>query len=250
MRIGVIGTGRDDMPETDAAIAEAAALLEPGAPARQRASLAMVQGQRALGQHRFADAAESFRRQATLYREEGSEFGEYLALMNLSSVSLDIGEIDEAIDEAIDALDRAIAGLRRIRAPYGLGQARAFMAIARAARGDDVGLAAAREAYDMLLPSGASSLDKPLMAAAMFHARQGDLERAAVIAGCATGPNVRGKQLCCPIDERLQREVDALVQAGTDAAQRDAWQRAGVSLTPAQIAPIAFDGAPIRDLVA
>jgi tetratricopeptide (TPR) repeat protein len=242
MRIGVIGTVRDDVPDTDAAIAEAEVLLGPGAPGRQRASLAMMQGQHALAQRRFADAAEAYRRQAALYREEGSEFGEYLALMNLSMVSLDIGEIDEAID----TLDRAIAGLRRIRAPYGLGQARAFMAVARAVRGEhDDGLAGAREAYEMLLPNGATALDKPLMAAAMFHARHGDLERAALIAGCATGPNVRGTHQCCPIDERLQREVDALVQAGADAARREAWQRAGASMTPAQIAPIAFDGAPM-----
>jgi hypothetical protein len=56
---------------------------------------------------------------------------------------------------------------------------------------------------------------------------------------------VRGTNLPCPIDERLQREVDALVQAGADAAQREAWQSAGVSMTLAQIAPIAFDKAPI-----
>ena len=244
LRIGVIGNVRDDVPDADAAIAEAAALLSPDAPVRHRASLAMVQGQRALGQRQFADAAEAFRRQAALYREEGSEFGEYLALLNLSTVWLDMGQIDDAIE----ALDRAIAGLRRVRAPYGLGAARAFMAIARAVRGDDVGLAGAREAYEMLLPSGASSLDKPLMAAAMFHARRGDFERAALIAGCATGPNVRGSQPCCPIDERLQREVDALLLAGADAARREAWQRAGVPMTPAQIAPIAFDGAPIETL--
>jgi predicted ATPase len=245
MRIGVIGTARSDVPEGEAAVAEAAALLEPDAPIRMRASLAMVRGQCALAQHRYADAAEAFRRQAALYREDGSEFGEYLALTNLSMVSLDMGEIDEAIG----TLDRAIAGLRRIRAPYGLGWARGFMAIARAVRGDDDdGLAGAREAYEMLLPNGATSLDKPLMAAAMFHARHGDLERAAVIAGCATGPNVRGSQLCCAIDERLQREVDTLVQAGVDAARREAWQRAGASMTPTQISPIAFDGAPIDTL--
>lgn len=242
LRVAVIGTSRPDVPETEAAIAEAATLLEPAGPSRQRASLAMVKGQYATAQRRFGDAVEAYRHQAALYREERSEFGEHLALINLSMVLLDIGEIDEAID----ALNRAIAGLRRIRAPYGLGKARALLAIARAVRGDeDAGLAGAREAYEMLLPDGASSLDKPLMAAAMFHARQGDLERAAVIAGCATGPNVRGSLRCCPIDERLQREVDALVQAGADAARHEGWQRAGVAMTPAQIAPIAFDGAPI-----
>jgi tetratricopeptide (TPR) repeat protein len=204
----------------------------------------LVSGPRALPQRRFGDAAEAFRRQAAVYREDNSEFGEYLALMNLSSVWLDIGEIDEAIG----TLERVIAGLRRIRAPYGLGLARAFLAIARAIRGDADDPSGAREAYVMLLPDGASALDKPLMAAAMFHARHGDLERAAVIAGCATGPNVRGSQQCCPIDERLQREVDALVLAGADPARCEAWQRAGASMTPAQIAPIAFDGAPIDTL--
>ena len=156
------------MPEADAAIAEAAALIEPSAPSRQRASLAMVQGQHALAQRRFADAADACRRQAALYREDGSDFDEYLALLNLSIVSLNMGEIDEAID----ALGRAIAGLRRIRAPYGLGSARAYMTIAHAVRGDDDSLTGAREA----------------------------------------------------------------------------WQRVGTSMTPAQIAPIAFDNASIDTL--
>jgi predicted ATPase/DNA-binding winged helix-turn-helix (wHTH) protein len=242
LRLGVIGAFRSDVPETDAAIAEAAALLEPGAPRRQRASLATALAQRALMQRRFAEAAEACRRQAALQREDGSRFGEYLALLNLAIVSLNTGEIDEAID----ILRRAIAGLSRIRAPFGLGSARAYLTIARAVRGDaDDGLAGAREAYETLVPNGATSLDKPLMAAAVFHARHGDLERAALIAGCAGGPNVRGAKPCCPIDERLQREVDTLVQAGADAARREAWQRAGAAMTPAQIAPIAFNGAPM-----
>jgi hypothetical protein len=39
-----------------------------------RASAAMVQGLRALDQRRFADAADTYRLQAALYREEVSEF--------------------------------------------------------------------------------------------------------------------------------------------------------------------------------
>ena len=54
--------------------------------------------------------------------------------------------------------------------------------------------------------------------------------------------------ICRRLDERLQLEVDALVQAGADAAQREAWQRVGASMTPAPIAPIAFDNASIDTL--
>ena len=193
------------MPDADAAIAEAAAVLEPGAPVRQQASLAMAQGQRALGQRRFADAAEAFRRQAALYREEGSEFGEYLALLNLSSVSLDMGEIDDAIE----ALNRATAGLRRIRAPYGLGAARAFMAIARAVRGDDASASPVRArlrdaAAQRRLVGGQAADgrgDVP-RAPGRLRARGADRRLRRPARTCAATSR------CCPIDERLQREVE------------------------------------------
>ncbi len=246
IRIAGIGMSRQDLPQADAALLEAETLIAQGAPNRLQAVLAMMQGNLAAQKRDFDGAAQGYRRQAALYREDGSEFGEYLALINLSMILLDIDQIDEAID----ALKRVIAGLRRLRAPYGLGSARALMAIALAVRGDDDnGLAGTREAYYMLLPNGTSTLDKPLLAAAMFHARRGDLKRAAVIAACATGPNVRASAPYCPIDERLQREVDALVQTGTDAAEREAWQCAGVSMKPAQIASIAFDDAPLESLL-
>jgi predicted ATPase/DNA-binding winged helix-turn-helix (wHTH) protein len=246
LRIGVIGTVRGDVAETDAAIAEAAALVGSAGPARHRASVAMTQGQRALEQRRFADAAEAYRRQAACYREEGSEFGENLALYNLALVSLDIGEVDAAIE----TLERAIAGLQRIRAPYGLGAARSLMVLARALRGDDEdGLASAREAYQGQINNGADSCDKPLMAAAMFHARRGDLPRAALIAACVLGPNVRGRKQICPMDERLDADVSALVTAGMPERERESCREVGASLTLAQAASIAFDGAPIDAVV-
>jgi tetratricopeptide (TPR) repeat protein len=245
MRVGVIGCTRSDVAETDAAIAEAADLVGSAGPARQRASAAMAQGLRALDQRRFADAADAYRRQAACYREEGSEFGEYLALYNLALVSLDVGEVDAAIE----TLERAMAGLQRIRAPYGLGAARALMTLARAIRGDDEdGLMNAREAYQAMLPNGPSMCDKPLMAAAMYHARRGELPRAALIAGCVEGPNVRGKKQICPMDERLDADVRALVSAGMPERDRAGCREAGVSLTLAQVAAIAFDGAPIDTL--
>jgi tetratricopeptide (TPR) repeat protein len=242
MRIGVIGCARGDVEEADAAIAEATALIQPTAPARLRATLAMVQGSRALDQHRFAEAADAYRRQAACYREEGSEFGEYLALINLAMVSLDIGEIDSAIE----VLERAIAGLQRMRAPYGLGGARSLMVLARALRGDDEdALMSAREAYQGQVNSGPASCDKALMAAAMYHARRGDLPRAALIAACVQGPSVRGEKSLCPMDLRLDADVQALLGAGITDEERERYRRSGAALTLAQIAPIAFDGAPL-----
>jgi tetratricopeptide (TPR) repeat protein len=246
LRIGVIGTVRGDVAETDAAIAEAAVLVGSAGPARHRASVAMSQGLRALEQRRFADAADAYRRQAACYREEGSEFGEYLALYNLAQVSLDEGKVEAAIE----TLERVIAGLQRLRAPYGLGAARSLMTLARAIRGDDEdGLVSAREAYQAMLTNGPESCDKPLMAAAMFHARRGELQRAALIASCVEGPNVRGKKQICPMDERLDADVRALVSAGMPERERESCRELGVSLTLAQAASIAFDGAPIDALL-
>jgi predicted ATPase/DNA-binding winged helix-turn-helix (wHTH) protein len=245
LRIGVIGCTRSDVAETDAAIAEAAALVGSAGPARRRASVAMVQGLRALDQRRFADAADAYRRQAACYREESSEFGEYLALYNLALVSLDDGKVEAAIE----TLERVIAGLQRLRAPYGLGAARSLMTLARAIRGDDEdGLVNAREAYQAMLTNGPQMCDKPLMAAAMFHARRGELKRAALIAGGVEGPNVRGKKPICPMDERLDADVRALLSAGMRERERVICRDAGAALTLAQVASIAFDGAPVDGL--
>jgi tetratricopeptide (TPR) repeat protein len=241
MRLGVIGCARTDVEETDAAIAEATMLIGPAAPARKRASLAMTQGLRALDQRRFADAIDAYRRQAACSREEGSEFGENLALANAAMVSLDMGEVDSAVE----TFERVVAVLHRMRAPYGLGNIRALLTLARALKGDDAdALANAREAYHALLTIGPTSCDKPLMAAAMFHARRGDLRRAALIAACVEGPNVRGTKHICPMDERLDADV-ARVVAALPAAERVRCREIGARLTLAQVASIALDGARI-----
>lgn len=245
LRIGVIECTRSDVAETDAAIAEAASLVDSSRPARQRASVAMTQGLRALDQRRFADATDAYRRQAAGYREEGSEFGEYLALYNLALVSRDDGKVEAAIE----TLGRVIAGLQRLRAPYGLGAARSLMTLARANRGDDEdGLVNAREAYQAMLTNGPATCDKPLMAAAMFHARRGELKRAALIAGRVEGPNVRGSKQICPMDERLDADLRALLSAAMPEQERAICRDAGAALTLAQVASIAFDGAPVDGL--
>jgi predicted ATPase/DNA-binding winged helix-turn-helix (wHTH) protein len=240
--IGVISCEGGDVTEADAAIAEAAAMIGPTTPTGLRANVAGVQGLRALHLRRFAEAADGYRRQAALCREDGSEFGEYLALSNLAWVSLDVGEVDAAIE----TLERAIAGLERIRAPYGLGPLRSLSTLAHAIRGDDQdGLRNAREAYQVMLTRGPRACDKPLMSAAAFHARRGDSRRAAVVFGCVEGPNVRGNKQLCPMDEMLDNQVRAMVTGRMPEHERFRCWELGKSLTLAEVAAIAFDAAPI-----
>jgi hypothetical protein len=69
-----------------------------------------------------------------------------------------------------------------------------------------------------------------------------------VIAGCATGPNVRGASMGCPIDQRLDETLSELMHRYVDTVRAEALRRAGAGLTVAQVASIAFEGAPIERL--
>jgi len=242
-RVAVIGLANGDVAGTDEALREAATLIDEAAPLRQQATLAMVHGSRALDRRDFAAATAGFRRQAELYRRDGAELGQYLALINLANVSLDVGEIDAAIDAARCAID----GLRRLKTMSGTGMARAQLAIALAVRGDDVDvLSMAREAFDRLGPSGATF--KPLMAAALHHARRSDVRRAALVAGHARVALAKETASPCPIDFRMQRQLGELAAAADASAPVEAWQLVGEGLSESQAAAIAFEGATLDGL--
>ena len=165
----------------DAAIAQASALVDDSTPTRLRAMVAMIRGSRALGLHDFDAARVAFGRQAELYRQGGEAAGEYAALINLGMVALDAGEIDEAVATLRCAMD----GLRREKAQFNLSSAGTLYAVALAVQGDhaDV-LPLARQGYDHASQMGGGHHGfKPLMAAALHHARQGDGHRATLIAG-------------------------------------------------------------------
>lgn len=232
-----------ETPGIDEVIAEAATCITAAAPLRQQANLAMARGGRALELHDFAAAAREFHRQAELSRRDGSELGDYMALINLSYVSLDIGQIDAAID----ASRRAIEGLRRLGVRYNLGMAQAQLAVALAVRGDAVDVPSlARKAFDQSCRSG--STFRPLMAAALHIARQGDTRRAALVVGYARQELASEGEEPSPFDWRLQNEVDQLL-ASTDASLREAWLRAGEGLSEVQVATVAFDDAPLDGIL-
>jgi predicted ATPase/DNA-binding winged helix-turn-helix (wHTH) protein len=233
-----------EMPGIDQAIAEAATCITAASPLRQQANLAMARGGRALELHDFEGAARAFHQQSEFSRRDGSEISEYMALINLSFVSLDIGQIDAAID----ASRRAIEGLRRLGVRYNLGMAQSHLAVALAVRGDDVDEPSlARNAFDNSCRSG--STFRPLMAAALHLARQGDARRAALVAGYARLELAKETDDPSPFDCRLQDEVDRLIASTDASALHEAWQRTAEGLSEVQVVAVAFENAPLDGLL-
>jgi predicted ATPase/DNA-binding winged helix-turn-helix (wHTH) protein len=227
----------------DAAIAEAAELIDDSAPTRLRALVAMIHGSRALGLHHFDAARVAFGRQAELYRQEGEAAGEYAALINLGMVSLDAGEIDEAVA----TLRRAMEGLRREKAQFNLSSASTLYAVALAVQGDhaDV-LPLARQGYDHASQMGGGyHAFKPLMAAALHLGQRGDGHRAALIAGHCWATLTKATSNYCIVDVQMKEK---LVAMGRERGWTvDAWMADGARLTQAQAAELAFEDRRVEE---
>jgi predicted ATPase len=239
--IGTIGLNRNHVPEAERALREAEELVTDATALRKQAALAATQGEcyGYLGEHERSIAA--FRRQGELYRRAGAGLGEYLALGNVGSAQLQGGEIDAAIE----SLRKAVDGLRRINAPYGLDFRLSMLSIALALRGDAVDvIALAREAFDQLRALGATS--GPVLAAALHLARRDDLRRAVLLAGNALSALKKNPApACLQLLLHVQQQVCDRALAGHSAATVETWLRSGERLTEAQAAAIAFDAAPL-----
>ena len=245
-RVVSIGSARGNTPGTAEALQEATAEIGDDAPLLLQAVLAMVHGARAMELHDFAAAKAAYGRQAELYRRNGDEFGEYMALSNLSKVLLETGEVDAAID----ALQRVLDGLQRLRAPYGRAVPRALHAVALALRGDDVDvLSLAREGFDHLGPMGGAPAYMPLMAAALYHARRGEAQRGALIGGYAWHVLSKETSNPCLIDVRLRDQLIDLAKSAGAGASVDDWLKAGERLSQAQVAALAFEGGRVEEFL-
>jgi predicted ATPase/DNA-binding winged helix-turn-helix (wHTH) protein len=242
--VAAVGAVRGDtMDEAQAALEEARQLIGASAPPRQQGFLAMTEGMLALRRHEFAAAAAAFVRQSEFYRRDGHELGEYLALTNLARVHLDCGDFEAAVD----ACQRAVDGLQRIRAPYGLATARGDLVTAQVLRGstEDL-LPAAREAFELARVSGDEAFGA-LMTAALHHARRGDVARAALVAGYAYSALLRRKQPC-PVEDHFLQTFRSIAVASEPASRVEQWQVAGAALSQSQAAALAFDDAPLAHL--
>jgi hypothetical protein len=84
-----------------------------------------------------------------------------------------------------------------------------------------------------------------LLAAALHHARCGDATRAAALAGYAWTVRARMKVKPCPVDVQLDEQLQALIGAACPPDTARAGQQAGSAMGEAQIAGVAFEGAPL-----
>jgi tetratricopeptide (TPR) repeat protein len=234
-----IGSQLGEAQKVAAAIAEAEALIGPHAPPRQAAALALANAVNHLylGQHE--QAVEGALRQAAIYRDSGNEWGVHLALANAALYECGLGRFDSAIVRLRTALDT----LRRINAPYGVGNALQFLAFAHALRGDrNEALANGRASIPYLQSMGDPS--GVLLAIALLHARHGAEDRAASLLGYVDRAFARTGRIVFPMLQRIREELMERVQAALEPVAFDRQTAAGAALTQEQALALAFDDAP------
>ena len=128
----MVGAHLGESQQRATELAEADALIDDDAPARQKAALALAHARHFAYLRDYENARRWAERQAAIYRQSGLEMGEQMALATAAWYGCALGQIDEAIT----ILQRAIATFHRLNAPYGIGGAQLFLANAHALRGD------------------------------------------------------------------------------------------------------------------
>ena len=237
--LATISAVRNEMSAAEQALQEAKTLVTEAHPLRMQAALAATQALCELRRGAPALAVAAYRRQLELYRSAGDVLCEHIALGNVAAAELDAGRVDAAVELARKSVD----GLRRMNAPYGLELRLSTLAVALAWRGDDVDIVPlAREAFDHQRLLGTTF--GPLIAAALQHARRGDAQRAALIAGYAAS-KLPLREPPALVALPMHQRVRELALAQFPAAAVEAWLRAGSCLSEEQAAAIAFDGAAL-----
>lgn len=193
-----------------------------------------------LGQHE--QAVEGALRQAAFYRDGGHEWGVQLALINAAFHGCGLGHFDSVIVQ----LHTALAALRWINAPYGIGIALHFLAFAHALRGDrDEALANGRAAVPYLQPGGDTA--GTLLSIALVHARHGAEDRAAGLLGYVDREFARAGRIFFPMLVRIRDEILTRAQAALGPVEFERHTAAGAALTEEQALALAFDGAASDD---
>jgi hypothetical protein len=238
------GVLRNDQPDTQATLDEGMRLVGSNAPPRKRAWLAAAEGSWAWRREDYAQALLAIERQADVFRAAGLDEGVQLAINNRCGILIDSGDYTQAVALAQDSALR----LRRLKSG-GLAWALIYVALARTMLGDDENLLpVAHEAFNAGLAIGTTY--QPLNVAAMYHARRGDFQRAALVAGHAR--KMREGQKFHPV--AIDLRMDALLRQTIEAAHSrkifEAWLAAGEALSQASALAIAFDLAPLADSTA
>ena len=186
----------------DAALARAEVLVDESTPPLVQARLACGQTFRAIDHGDLEAQIAASRRHADLARMADDNFGELIGLHNVGCGELSAGRFDEAIA----VLTEVVARYRAQHSPNTMGLTLVNLAVALALRGDDIDLLPlAREGHVKSRLIGSANC--ALVAAALQHVRQGDPERAVVLAGFATADMRRWKSKPEPSELALPGRV-------------------------------------------
>ena len=238
------GVLRNDQPDTQASLDEGRRLVGGNAPPRKLAWLAAAEGSWAWRREDYAQALLAIERQADVFRAAGLEEGVQLAINNRCGILIDSADYTQAVALAQDSALR----LRRLKSG-GLAWALIYVALARTMLGDDEGLLpVAHEAFTAGLAIGTTY--QPLNVAAMYHARRGDFQRAALVAGHARKMREGQKFHPVAIDLRMEALLRRTIEAAHSPEVLEAWLAAGEALSQASAVAIAFDMAPLADSAA
>jgi predicted ATPase/DNA-binding winged helix-turn-helix (wHTH) protein len=235
----MMGVLRNDQPDTQALLDEAALAVGPDAPPRLRASLALVEGSWAWRRGDYDAAEAALTRQRDCYLETGLELGVLMATNNRCGVLLDRG--DYALAAALAA--STLEPLRSASAPA-LAWGLIYSLLGRVMLGDDdhaALLALAREAYERGL--GICTTYQQVLAAAIVHARCGELRRAALVAGFAERLRQGQKFHPVAVDRRMDEQLRELVLARHAPRELDGWLAEGARLDEPRALALAFGDA-------
>ena len=233
--VAQIGSRLGEAEQVATAIAEAEALIGPGAPPRQAAALAVAiaVNHQYLGQDELA--IESALRQAAFYRAGGHEWGVHLALINVAFHECALGRYDAAIERLRSAID----ALRRIGAPYGVSHALHILAFAHAMRGDhEEALESARAALPDLQRNGDPA--GLLLSAALVHARHGAEDRAACLIAYVEREFGRAGRIFFPMLARVREEIRSRARSALSPAEFARQTAAGGAMSEEEAVATAF----------
>ena len=233
----MVATHRGESQHREAALAEAEALIDDDAPARQRAALALAHARHFAYVGDFESARSWAERQAAIYRQSGLELGELMGLTTAAWYNCALGNVDEAIV----SLEAAVAAFRSINAPYGAGTAEQALANAYALRGDrEPALTLGRAAIPFLQRTQTVASLVPCIA--LLHAQQAGSEAvAAMLIGFFDVEVKRTRRVLQAFITDTRDRVMTLVQMalGTALAQQSAAE--GARLTEEQAIALMFD---------
>ena len=234
--VAAIGARRGTLAETKAALLAAGRIESPEWPARQRAALRFARFICCMMDGRYAEALQCARQQQQLYREDGSDIGEQLAIGNRGFALLALNEPEAALAE----VRPAIARLESLNAGAGAGHIIGGEAIAliRLGRHGEA-RERARVAYARLQHEGDTLwLLEPLALSAVAEGRPADAAR---IAGFVDARYAQTGEVRRAPERSRRAELDRWLAAALDDVARAACFEAGAAMADDEAFALAFD---------